>query len=410
MPKRNSSKNKTQNINKKTNVKKTAKAHYNYSNNNVRYVAIQKGLITIIMKFPKKSLRKTQTQTKDNHLVRGGVSKEANMLLEMVRSSSVNDDNPKRTEVSREAEKYAKMIGTENIVKTYMDKGMDAQQKYGVIMSLVSSADDKTKSSSDAEKTISDQLDILVQTGKITPAKKQSILDTMSSKGIVSSVSKSAVNALTRSASAVGNWLTPPTTNIQWPPNKTTVRMLYYPAVHKMGSLSSDNDANNNKNPPFGEVVLMVDDAYANTYEMFRKKFGSVDDMFKNLIEGVSRNPKNPVPRNQQIITIEDIEPTKSNSGSQSSTSQVVGAAPVSAPASNVVASTNISAPVPAAPVVSASNSNIIDSAPGGGKQVDSTTQQNIFNIAQGNLPPPPPYNRNIKVGTAAAAKNMAKK
>lgn len=305
----------------------THKSSKKHNSSNVKYVAIQKGLITIIMKFPKKS--KYLRKTRHKHIVRGGVSKEANMILEIVRNKDVVSTDPdiikKRTEISQNPEKYVKQIGSANIVKLYMDKfegesknnapnkeAFVANEKFKMLMDLVKKADVESTQTKDVETKISEELDKLIKMGKITAAKKQSILDTMSNKGIVSTISKSAVNAISRSASAIGNWLTPPNMNINKGPNETNIELLYYPSVHQMDSLNSDSD--NQPPPPFGEVILLVNDAYANTYEMFRKKFGSVDDMFKLLIEGAPTNPKNPIPRNVQKLKIIDTEPSANNS------------------------------------------------------------------------------------------------
>jgi hypothetical protein len=115
--------------------------------------------------------------------------------------------------------------------------------------------------------------------------------------GVLSSVTSSAFNTMSKGASSLGSFLTPLSIvgedgKVPKKRNDTYVQLLWFPrsSVHYRKGKSKDTSKVIDKNDPrYGEFVIYVEpEKYADTMTFLSDRFNSVEDFFANIMDGCS--------------------------------------------------------------------------------------------------------------------------
>lgn len=108
--------------------------------------------------------------------------------------------------------------------------------------------------------------------------------------GKLSSMASVAYNSLTKNAISLGQFLAPSPDNVEQK-NESTIRVSWFPRsnLHYKRGNSTARDKTDFK---MGDVVVNIEpEKYANTASYFNGMFGSVEDLFSDIIAG-KRIPK----------------------------------------------------------------------------------------------------------------------
>jgi hypothetical protein len=134
---------------------------------------------------------------------------------------------------------------------------------------------------------------------------------TQSSPGVLSSMTSSAFNGLSKGASSLGSFLTPAALSEDVPRkrNDTYVQLLWYPRsnVHYRKGKSKDTSKVIDKSDPrYGEFMVYIEpEKYADTMTFLSDRFSSVEDFFANIMNQEAR----PQPLKHQVLQINNYQP-----------------------------------------------------------------------------------------------------
>lgn len=113
--------------------------------------------------------------------------------------------------------------------------------------------------------------------------------------GKLSSMATSAFQTLNNGAISLGQFLTPTSSN-EPRSNQNTIRVLWFPRSH-LHYKRGNSTARDKKNFKMGDLVVYVEpEKYANTSAYLSGMFGSVEDVFNDVINGRR------VPKREHII------------------------------------------------------------------------------------------------------------